>query len=174
MKILDAGTVQLTNTDVLLWIRSKRAQHEAREAAAAAASSRRGRASAHGPANYMRALRNHESVLASTIYPYTTNPDAYESYEAGMQKLEDLIFERVVSHVAPPETVKTVKQKKAFLGTKCLSQSEFLMVHNLAPKTMEQLTAVLDRAEDRWTPEELETLLGCIWEVYRYNEQRPA
>jgi hypothetical protein len=66
MKILDAGTARLSNTDVLAWIAAKNAQHKDEDAAERKA----GRRPLKRPPNFLNALKRHEEALRGDAYPY--------------------------------------------------------------------------------------------------------
>ncbi|KXL49448.1 hypothetical protein M433DRAFT_8852 [Acidomyces richmondensis BFW] len=174
MKILDAGTTLLSNADVLHWIQAKRAQH-AREDAADKA---RGIAPTARPSNYLSALKKHERELTSPKYPYRNCPAAYAPDYEGMRRFENLFVERIIEPLgdkyrgkgmSAAELDKTLGKEQEM---KSLTETEMLVVYNLAPRCMELLQPMIENCEERFTSEEQERIVECVMEAYRYGERK--
>lgn len=174
MKVLDAGTDTMSNIDVLKWMKEKREQHAKEDAE----DKRAGLPKQKRPQNFMKALDKHEKELKSKKYPYTKNPKAYSGYEA-----MELFDNRVIDEIIEPLGEKyrgnghTEEELENTLGKeqeeKSLTETELLTIMNHAPKNVEMLKPMIENVEERYTQEELEKIVDCVWEVYRYNEERP-
>ncbi|WPH00221.1 Hypothetical protein R9X50_00304400 [Acrodontium crateriforme] len=175
MKILDAGSAAMSNMEVLLWIEEKRAQHSAEDAEARAAKAKpRPR-----PKNFMDALKKHQRVLKSKQYPYDQNPDAYSNKTdkyASMRQLDEKICEEIIYPLEEGYKGNGMKsdELEASLGkeqeAKELTETEHLMIHNLAPKCLEQFQPIIENLDERYTAEEQEKIVEAINSVYRCNE----
>jgi len=94
MRILDAGTVSLSNADMLKWIREKRQQIQDEDTEDKAAGVKvRAR-----PQNFLTALNKHERELDSRKYPYQRNPKVYEGYD-GMKEFDKMVRYSSMSRV---------------------------------------------------------------------------
>ena len=175
MKVLNAGTEPVANSEVLQWIKDTKARHAAEDAEDKAA----GIAVTKRPKNFISAITKHERELADPKYPYTKNPKAYANWEA-MEAFD----QRMVVLVINPCSEKykgqglTRKEVDEQLGgeqeMKSLTETEHLMIHNLAPQSAEQLSTVLENCYDRYTAEELELIVQAINETYRKEEIEAA
>lgn len=174
MKILDAGTTPLSNADVLHWIQTKRAQH-AREDAADKA---KGTKSTPRPSNFLSALNKHERELSSAKYPYRAGPAAYAPDYEGMRRFENLFVERIIeplgekyrgNGMSAAELDRTLGKEQEM---KSLTETEMLVVYNLAPRCTELLQPMIENCEERFTGEEQELIVECVMEVYRYGERK--
>ena len=182
-KIIDAGSVQLSNADVLDWIARKRTQH-AQEAAEDKAT---GLPKTHLPDNYQRALRKHERELSSKKYPYTDNPGAYKgpnhlkAADVFMTKLDEKIINPLEAGWKEEIAKKGkdgARSKEEVLAEfervhemKGLTRTEHLVIYNLAPQCVETLQNIIVDHEDRFTEEEMAKILEAINEVYRCGEK---
>lgn len=176
--ILDAGTVQLSNADVLQWVRAKRAQHVEEDEADKAA----GRPKVKRPAKFMNSLRKHERELTDSKYPYAANSGAYE----GIQRTKSIkvFLERCDEEICYPLEEKyirkafNVKQLKATLGKihekKTFTTSELMMIQNLAPENVSMLEMVVEGWEHRFSAEEMEKIAQVINEVFRCGSHLPS
>lgn len=174
MKILDPGTEFLSNTDVLRWITAKRAQHKTEDDAAAldpkAPKQLR-------PANFLKTLAKHERELTSSKYPHSLNPTFYTQSNYAQLKALDAKLDEVI--LAPLEEdllarglgrLELGKTAQVEMEMKSLMETEVLMVLNLAPTVVEMLQPLLEGWEERFTPEEMERVLGAVQEVVRCDE----
>ena len=178
MKVL-ATEQKLSNAEVLHWLQQTRARH-AREDKAA------GRDPPQRPKNFLDALQKHERHLISSAYPYTRNPSAYsgtnqdkslrEFYDKYFAAIHQPVFEKWKAAVQAGEVekMKAGEEMEKAQVKKELSEEELLMVHNLAPKTVEMLQPMLEGAEERFTVEELQTIVDVVKEVYRKDEMAAA
>ncbi|TKA70624.1 hypothetical protein B0A55_07582 [Friedmanniomyces simplex] len=184
MKILDAGTENLSNQDVLTWITAKRAQHSAENAAAAAVVGKgkgkdKDQQPSPHPPNFLAALTKHERELRDPKkYPYTSNPTVYnETYDA-MARFDKLLIERICFPLEEKYknnmTGMTAEQIEKALSKeqdeKALTETEHLMLFNHAPQGIEQLQPMVENCEERFTGEEQDVLVHCVMEVYRGEE----
>ena len=171
MKVLNAGTEPVANAEVLRWIKETKERQAAEDAEDKAA----GIPVTQRPKNFIPSITKHERELADPKYPYTKNPKAYANWE-GMEAFD----ERMVTLVIIPCTEKyrgkglSKKEVDEQLGVeqemKSLTETEHLMIHNLAPQSAEQLSTMLENCYDRFTPEELELIVQAINETYRKEE----
>lgn len=174
MKILDAGTENLSNQDVLQWIKRKREQHAAEDAE----DKKKGNRLSKRPQNFLQGLERHERELTSTKYPYKRNPSAYDGTYAAMERFDALLAERIA--VPLEENYRgqgmSVEQLEKTLGReqeeKSLTETEHLMIMNLAPTSVEQLQPMIENADDRFTAEELQLIVDTVVEVYRPEEPK--
>ncbi|QIW97652.1 hypothetical protein AMS68_003170 [Peltaster fructicola] len=175
--ILDAGTVQLSNADVLQWVRAKREQHRREDAADEAA----GRPKTKRPSKFMNSLRKHERELTDKKYAYAANPGAYEGTQRG--KAIKLFIERCDEAICYPLESQysskgiSMKQLKATLGKvyekKTFTTSELMMIQNLAPENVSMLEMVVEGWEHRFSVDEMEKILQVINEVFRCGDKLP-
>ena len=175
MKVLNAGTEPVANAEVLRWIKETKERQAAEDAEDKAA----GIPVTQRPKNFIASITKHERELADPKYPYTKNPKAYANWE-GMEAFD----ERMVTLVIIPCTEKyrgkglSKKEVDEQLGVeqemKSLTETEHLMIHNLAPQSAEQLSTMLENCYDRFTPEELELIVQAINETYRKEEIEAA
>lgn len=184
-KILDAGSVQLSNADVLDWISRKRTQH-AQEAAEDKAA---GLKKTFLPDNYQRALRKHERELSSRKYPYTDNPGAYKGPDR--LKAADVFMTKLDERIITPleagwreelgkkgqdgarSQEEVLKEFDRAHEMKGLTKTEHLIIYNLAPQCVETLQNIIVDHEERFTEEEMVQILEAINEVYRCGEKMP-
>ena len=185
-EILDAGSVQLSNADVLDWIARKRSQHASEAAEDKAA----GLKKTFLPDNYQRALRKHERELSSRKYPYTDNPGAYKGPDR--MQAADVFMTRMDEKIVAPlqEGWKEEIAKKGRDGArskeevlrefdwvhemKGLTRTEHLVIYNLAPQCMETLQNIIVDHEERFTEDEMAKILEVVNEVYRCGEKMPG
>jgi hypothetical protein len=169
----------LTNAEVLDFIKQKRTQHAREDAEDRAA----GKNVTSRPANFTSALDKHERHLKSDHYPYKKNPSAYDggaNQEKTLKAFQEMHMERIQVPLSEAfkEKVRnkllTVKEGQAQLEAgqekKELTETEWLMIDNHAPTTVELLQPMIEDVENRFTVAELEAIVQCIKETYRANE----
>lgn len=176
-KILDMDH-QLTNAEVLTWLDNKRKQHVKEDAEDKAA----GRESKPRPQNFMKMLGKTERHLKSDAYPYVANPSAYKDLNqestaskfqaATMEKIQVPLLEKFKDAIK--QGFMTKKEATAKLedeqDKKELTDPEFNTIFNLAPTNVEMLEPMIEEVDDRFTKEELETMVQVIKDVLRPDE----
>ncbi|KAK5126111.1 hypothetical protein LTR85_011466 [Meristemomyces frigidus] len=171
MRIIDAGTEPLSNTDVLDFLKAKRTQIKEEDAQDKAD----GKKIKPRPQNFLKAIDKHQRVLESPQYPYVKNPKAYTEY-AGMQKFDDLVVKRVILPCSDKYRGKkmTAEEIEATLGKehemKQLTDTEHLQIYNHAPQCVEMLQPMIENYEERFTTEEMDLIQQAIIECYRAEE----
>ncbi|KAF1349573.1 hypothetical protein BDV97DRAFT_171167 [Delphinella strobiligena] len=125
MKILDAGTQVLDDYDVLKFIREKKAQHEAEDAAAKTDGRKTDR-----PIAYKKALEKHEEHLTSPHRPFINNPHYMP---------QSLYLTRLMQTLSPIVS---------------LTKTEYLVLANMAPYRRKQLGAMIEDVDARFTVEQ--------------------
>ena len=171
---------QLSNAEVLHWLKQKRLQHDQEDADDRSA----GKTPSTRPSNYARALEKHEHHLTSASYPYVANPSAYEGKnqddsvhrfgDVHMTKIQEPLLEKYKTAIR--DKLMTVKEAQDKLAVeqeqKELTDAELLMVHNHAPMAAEMLQPMIEDWEKRFSYEEMEVLVECIKGVFRADEMR--
>ena len=176
--ILDAGTTQLSNADVLYWIRSKRAQHHKEDEEDSAA----GRPVMKRPHRFLDSLRKHERELTDKKYPYAKNPGAYNG--VNRQRSVDAFVELCDAEISVPHEEQLATKMSANqlrvvlpreLDKKTLTNTELLMIQNLAPENVSMLELIIEDCDERFTADEMEKLVDITDRVFRCGaEMQPA
>lgn len=176
MKVLDAGTVQLSNADVLKWITKKRTQHAAEDAQDRAL----GRAQHVRPQNLISALNKHERELSvPNKYPFTRNPTSYSNgkHEQALRDFDKQITETIIfplekkfqgRGMSRAELEKTLGKQQEM---KSLTEPELNMILNHAPQNVEVLQPMIEGWAERFTDDELENIVKAVMEVLRVDQQ---
>lgn len=162
----------MSNAEVLRWLQQKRAQYASEDA--------------QRPEDLLKSLERHERHLSSAAYPYQKNPSVYldgkaegaihrfaeEHFKRIQQPLVDkygrAIREKTMSKAAAQRKIKAEQDRKE------LSEAEMLMVYNLAPTCVELLQPCIEEVENRFTADELETLVDIIKQVFRADEVKAS
>jgi hypothetical protein len=189
MKVLDAGDHPLSNADVLDWVQRKRAQH-AREDAEDKEQNvphHSGKDHHHKhdisnsrPKNFMRMLERTERELTSERYPYAKNPSAYsgdvrrDAFQAFALEIENTTQDTLESEwrdrlkdMTPEQIEKTYEPQQE---RKCLTATELLMLYNHAPTCVEMLQPMIESVEERFSPEEQQTMVDTVIKHLRKDE----
>ncbi|EMD00735.1 hypothetical protein BAUCODRAFT_61034 [Baudoinia panamericana UAMH 10762] len=128
----------------------------------------------------MASLDKHERELKSNKYPYMRNPSAYpenEKYIESMSRFTSLMTERISypleekyrgNGMTKEELDRTLGKEQE---EKALTETEDLMILNLAPGNVEMLKPMIENIDDRFTEEEQQIIVDCVKEVYRCDEQ---
>ncbi|KAK5115241.1 hypothetical protein LTR62_001441 [Meristemomyces frigidus] len=176
MKVLDAGTENLSNMDVMNWIAAKKAQHAEEDAA----DKKNKQKFKPRPKKFLKALDRHHRELNSSKYPYARNPNVYDGTYTAMEKFDMLLTERLctpleakyIDLLTSMDKDECMKRMEAEQEAKGLTPTEHLMLFNLAPAGVEQLQTMLENCEERFSAEEQQVILDCILEVYRADEPK--
>lgn len=179
MKVKDAGEL-MSNAEVATFLKNKRAQHAREDTEDRAA----GITPTTRPQNFMRSLEKHENHLKSDAYPYEKNPSAYEgdNAEESIHKFGDEHMKRIQEPLAQKykdaikKKLMTVHEAQAKLEVeqekKELTEPELLMIHNHAPQCLEILQPMIESSEERFTRDELESMVEAIQDVFRVDQLR--
>jgi hypothetical protein len=173
----------MTNAEVASFLKKKREQHKQEDDADKA----NGKAPLERPKNLVKSLDKHERHLNSPHYPHEKNPSAYATDEARadtfkdfqdkhMQRVQVPLFESFKEKVkAKLMTGQEGKQKlEVEQEKKELTETELLMIENHAPTDVTLLQPMIDNAENRFTPEELQVIVDCVKETWRKDENTEA
>ena len=137
MKILDAGSKVLDDHDVLLYIRSKQAQHKSYDAGSKA----QNRPKTKRPANFLRALQKHEEHLTHAERPFSNNA-----------KYDD-------------ESAFLVALMQALEPRAQLTKTELLMLANHRPHLREFLLPMVEDVDARFDEETQQFIVDTVVEV---------
>jgi hypothetical protein len=173
----------MTNAEVASFLKKKREQHKQEDDADKA----KGKAPSERPKNLVKSLDKHERHLNSPHYPHEKNPSAYATDDARadtfkefqdkhMQRVQVPLFESFKEKVkAKLMTGQEGKQKlEVEQEKKELTETELLMIENHAPTDVTLLQPMIDNAENRFTPEELQVIVDCVKETWRKDENTEA
>ena len=179
-EILDAGTVQLSNAEVLNWIRDKRVQHQEEDDD----DKKNKRPVTARPKNFLNSLNKHEAELADKKYPYVANPGAYQTEknrEDSLRSFDGKVTDEVLLGMRGDKyrgKGMTLEQIEATLGKEHdkmeLTDTELLMIFNHAPQNVEMLQPMIESYDERFTSEELEKIVEIVQEVYRCGVALPG
>lgn len=175
------GMEEVTNFEVLKWIRDTKKRHAEEDAQYEA----EGLVLKPRPLNFKQALEKHERHLTKDFYPYEKNPSIYnENYDIdeACQKLNVAVVERVHRPIQKKYRDKvsakemTLKEaEEAYdkeTDPKLFTEMEIMMLHNLAPKGMEALQLIIEQWEERFTEEEMSLVLEAVADILRPDEQK--
>jgi hypothetical protein len=189
MKVLDAGDHPLSNADVLDWVQRKRAQHAREDAEDKAHTDSQHPKKDHHhkhdtsngrPKNFMRMLQRTERELTSDRYPYAKNPSAYggdarrDVFQAFALEIENTAQDTLegewqdrLKDMTPEQVEKTYEPQQE---RKCLTATELLMLYNHAPTCVEMLQPMIESVEERFSPEEQQTMVEIVVKHLRKDE----
>lgn len=175
--ILDAGSVQLSNADVLHWIRTTRERQAKEDADLKAA----GRARIDRPARYVNSLRKHERELTSKKMPYADNPGAYQGQNRNASLM--MFVEKCDEDIAYPLEAEykdksfTLAQLRQALGKKyedkAFTPTELLMLQNIAPQDATLMTNMIESCEERFSDDETQKIIQNIQDIFRCGDTLP-